>query len=69
MFEIIMLFAFLLAATSQLLPGKHASSRLTARKTGQGKKKPRGLLQKAAKRSEQNRGNEKRRHRDYAYAA
>ena len=38
MFEIIMLFAFLLAATSQLLPSKHASNRLTARKTGHGKK-------------------------------
>jgi hypothetical protein len=69
MFEIIMLFAFLLAATSQLLPSKHASNRLTARKTGHGKKKQRDPLQQAAKRSEKNRGNAKRRNRDYAYAA
>ena len=69
MFEIIMLFAFLLAASSQLLPGKHASNRLTARKTDHGKKNQRELLQKPAKRSELNRGNAKRRDRDYAYAA
>jgi hypothetical protein len=69
MFEIIMLFAFLLAASSQLLPGKHASNKLTARKTDHSKKNQRGLLQKPAKRSEQNRGNAKRRDRDYAYAA
>ena len=55
MFEIIMLFAFLLVATSQLLPCKHASNRLTARKTGHGKKKQRELLQKSAKRSEKTR--------------
>ena len=69
MFEIIMLFAFLLAATSQLIPRKHASNRVTARKTARGKKKQRELLQKPAKRSEQNRGNAKRRNRDYVYAA
>ena len=69
MFEIIMLFAFLLAASSQLLPGKHASNGLTARKTDRSKKNQRGLLQKPAKRSEQNRGNAKRRNRDYVYAA
>ena len=69
MFEIIMLFAFLLAATSQLLPGKHATNSMTARKTDHGKKKQRELLQKAAKRSEKNRGKAKRRDRDYAYAA
>ena len=69
MFEIIMLFAFLLAVTSQFLPGKHACNRLTARKTDHSKKNQRGLLQKPAKRSEQNRGNAKRRNRDYVYAA
>jgi hypothetical protein len=69
MFEIIMLFAFILAATSQLLPGKHASNRLTARKTGHDKKKQREPLQQSAKRSEKNRGNAKRRNRDYADAA
>jgi len=69
MFEIIMLFAFLLAATSQLLPRKHANNRVTTRKTDHSKKNQRGLLQKPAKRSEQNRGNAKRRNRDYVYAA
>jgi hypothetical protein len=69
MFEIIMLFAFLLAGTSQLLPGKHASNRLTTRKTDNGKKKQREPLQQSAKSSEKNRGNAKRRNRDYAYAA
>ena len=69
MFEIIMLFAFLLAATSQLFPRKHASNRLTVRKTGQDEKKRREPLHQSAKRSEQNRGNAKRRNRDYAYAA
>ena len=69
MFEIIMLFAFLLAASSQLLPGKHASNGLTARKTDHSKKNQRGLLQKPAKRSEKNLENPKRRNRDYVYAA
>ncbi len=69
MFEIIMLFAFLLVATSQLLPGKQASNRLAARKTGHGKKKQHELLQQAAKRSKKNPGNAKRRNHDYAYAA
>ena len=69
MFEIIMLFAFLLAATSQLLPSKPARNRLTARKKGRGKKKQRELLQQTAKRLEKNMGNAKRRNRDYAYAA
>jgi hypothetical protein len=49
MFEIIMLFAFLLAVTSQLLPNKHASNRLTARKTDHDKKKQGELLQQSAK--------------------
>jgi hypothetical protein len=69
MFEIIMLFAFLLVATSQLLPSKHASNRLTAGKTDHGKKKQREPLQQSAKKSEKNPGNAKRRNRDYAYAA
>jgi len=69
MFEIIMLFAFLLVATSQLLPSKHASDRLAARKTGHGKKKQREPLQQSAKRSGKNRGNAKCRNRDYAVAA
>jgi hypothetical protein len=69
MFEIIMLFAFLLAVTSQLLPSKHASNRLTARKTDHGKKKQHELLQQSIKRSEKNPGNAKRRNRHYAYAA
>ena len=69
MFEIIMLFAFLLAATSQLLPCKHAGNRLTTRKTDHGKKKQRELLQQSVKRSGKNPGNAKRRNRDYAYAA
>ena len=69
MFEIIMLFAFLLAATSQLLPRKHASNRLTARKKGHGKKKRLEPLYQSAKRSELNRGNAKRRNRDYVFAA
>ena len=49
MFEIIMLFAFLLVATSQLLPSKHTSNRLAARKTDHGKKKRREPLQKLSK--------------------
>jgi hypothetical protein len=69
MFEIIMLFAFLLVATSQLLPIKHTNNRLAARKTDHGKKKQRELLQQSAKMSEKNPGNAKRRNRDYAYAA
>jgi len=69
MFEIIMLFAFLLAATSQLLPRKHTSNRLAAGKTDQGKKKQREPLQQPAKRLEKNRGNAKRRDHDYVYAA
>ncbi|MDG5466709.1 hypothetical protein P9J64_00070 [Deltaproteobacteria bacterium IMCC39524] len=69
MFEIIMLFAFLLAATSQLFPRKHANNRVTARKTAQGKKKRREPLHRSAKRSELNRGNAKRRTRDYVFAA
>ncbi len=69
MFEIIMLFAFLLAATSQLLPGKHTSNRLAARKTDHGNKKQRELLQQPAKRSGINLGNAKRRNHNYAYAA
>ena len=69
MFEIIMLFAFLLAATSQLIPRKHASNRVTVRKTGHGKKKRREPLHRSAKRSELNRGKAKRRKRDYAFAA
>ena len=69
MFEIIMLFAFLLVATSQLLPSKHASNRVAARKTDHGKKKRREPLQQSVKRSDNNRGNAKRRNRDYAYAA
>ena len=69
MFEIIMLFAFLLAATSQLLPDKHTSNSMTARKTDHGKKKQREILQLSAKRSGTNPGKAKRRNRDYAYAA
>jgi hypothetical protein len=69
MFEIIMLFAFLLAVTSQFLPGKHACNRLTARKSPCGKKKQRGLLQKVSKRPVPTRGNAERRSRNYAYAA
>ena len=69
MFEIIMLFAFLLAATSQLLPGKHASNRLTAKKTGHGKKDQNESVQKPAKRSGKSLLNAKRRNRNYAVAA
>jgi hypothetical protein len=69
MFEIIMLFAFLLVATSQLLPSKHTSNRLAARKTGHSKKKQCEPLQQSAKRSGKNLGNAKRRNLDYAYAA
>lgn len=38
MFEIFMLFAFLLAATSQLLPSNDPNNRLMARIKGHGKK-------------------------------
>ena len=69
MFEIFMLFAFLLAATSQLLPSKDPNNRLMARIKGHGKKKQRGRLQKSAKRLEKNRGNTKCRDRHYTYAA
>ena len=69
MFEIIMLFAFLVVATSQLLPCKPASNRLTPRKMDHGKKKQPGLLQKPAKSSDRNRGKAKRRDRNYACAA
>jgi hypothetical protein len=69
MFEIILLFAFLLAATSQLLPSKQARNRLTARKKGRCKKKQRELLQPTAKRLEKKMANAKRRNHDYAYAA
>ena len=69
MFEIILLFAFLLAATSQLLPSKQTRNRLTARKKGRYKKKQRELLQPTAKRLEKKMANAKRRNHDYAYAA
>ena len=69
MFEIIMLFAFLLAATSQLLPNNPAGNRLASKKTEHGKNKQRALTRQSAKRSEKNRGNAKRRNRDYACAA
>ena len=69
MFEIILLFAFLLAATSQLLPNKHAGNRLAAKQTEQDKKNQRGPSRQSAKKTGKNRGNAKSRNRDYAYAA
>ena len=69
MFEIIMLIAFLMAATSQLLPNHHASNRLAAKKTEQERKNRHVPSRQSAKKADKNRGNAKRRNRDYGYAA
>lgn len=69
MFEIIMLFAFLFTASSQMLPRKHHSNKLTAGETNLGKKKQSKALQQSVKKLERNRGKVKRRNRDCAYAA
>jgi hypothetical protein len=69
MFEIIMLIAFLMAGTSQLLPDKQVGDKMTFKKTGHGKKNQPEQLQQRTKRSEKKRGKAKRRNRDYAYAA
>ena len=70
MFETTMLLAFLLAATSQLIPRKRDSNRLTSRETDHRKKKKQHKpLQKSAKRLDKCRGNAKRRDRDHVYAA
>jgi hypothetical protein len=69
MFEIIMLIAFLMAGSSQFLPGKQASDKMTVKKTGHVKTKRSEQLQQRTKRSQKKRGNAKRRNRNYAYAA
>lgn len=69
MFETTMLLAFLLAATSQLIPRKRDSNRLTSRETDHSKKKQHKPMQKSAKRLDKCRGNAKRRDRDHVYAA
>jgi hypothetical protein len=69
MFEIIMLIAFLMAGTSQLLPDKQVRNNQTVRKTGHVKKKQSKQLQQETKRLQKKRGKAKRRDLDYAYAA
>ncbi len=68
MFEIIMLLAFLWAATSQLLPRNHAGDWLKSRKTTHGKKNQQ-KLQRSTKRSGEPRVNAKSRNCNYAHAA
>lgn len=69
MFEIIMMLAFLLVATSQLLPGKNASNRVKVIKRVSGKKNQQGATPQQKKMFPKNRGNAKRRNREYACAA
>jgi len=67
MFEIIMLLAFLWAATSQLLPRNHGGDWLKSRKATHGKKQQ--TLQRSTKRSGEPRVNAKSRNCNYAHAA
>ncbi len=68
MFEIIMLFAFLWAATSQLLPRNHTGNWLKGRKATHDKKNPHNL-KRATKKSGEPRINAKSRNCNYAHAA
>ena len=69
MFEIIMLFAFLWAATSQLLPGKRVTTRVSCRKTGPDKKDRKRHLHAASQKTEKKPVKAKSRNHNYACAA
>lgn len=68
MFEIIMLLAFLWAATSQFLPREQTNNGLEGRKAAHGKKNQQNL-QRPAKRSGEPEVNLKSRNCNYAHAA
>ncbi len=67
MFEMIMLLAFLWAATSQLLPRKQANNRLEGKEPHDKKNQP--SLQRATKKSAEPRVKAKPRNGHYAHAA